>query len=165
MDRTAKIERLSSLLYTHLIKDHVKEIESTGSLLPTKSLRHRVTRSRLSWASGLESGRWFTGSMVRDSLGHCMQTHAKGVQLPALPGFCLDSWLDSTAASLTHILQRAKKSTVSSAMDCAETLPYDFNLDPAEDRSAGFSYRSLFGYTVIEKFRIFRTPRPMKRLM
>ena len=109
MDRKAKVDKLSSLLYNHLIKDHVKEIETTGALVPTKSLRHRVTRERLAWASGLEGGRWFTGSLVRDSLRHCMKTHAKEVELPALPGFCQESWLETTSATLTHILQRAKK--------------------------------------------------------
>ena len=136
MDRKAKVLQLSSLLYNHLIKDHVKEIESTGALVPTKSLRHRVTRQRLAWASGLDSGRWFTGSMVRAALQDCMGTHAKEVQLPALPGFCKESWLDSTSSTLTNILQRAKKSTVAppAAMDCMETQPYGFDqLDPAED--------------------------------
>ena len=67
-----------------------------------------------------------------------MSAHAEEVQLPALPGFCMETWLDNSSATLTDILQRAKKSTVvPAAMDCVETQPYELDLDPTEDRCAG----------------------------
>ena len=130
--RSSKVQKISELLYAHLCRDHLEEIRQTGSLLPTKSLRHRVTRERLAWASSLD-GRWFTACVVRDALKDVMKNHSE-IELPSLPGFTRDNWIDSTSTSLTTILQRAKKSSVPTAMDNLETQPYEFvDLDPHED--------------------------------
>ena len=130
--RRSKVTKLAQLVCDHLCRDHLGEIRQTGSLLPTKSLRHRVTRERLAFARSLD-GRWFTTCMVRDAVKEVIQGHEE-IEL-FLPGFSREQWIDSTATSLTAILQRAKKSSMStSAMDQLETQPYEFlDIDPAED--------------------------------
>ena len=107
------MDQLSDLFWHNLFRDYLSDIRTTGSLVPTNTLRHRSSRHRLLFASQV-SGRLFTEGIVKDALQKVMTDHA--VELPSTPGFTLDCWLDTTASSLSKLLQRARRSTV--AMDC-----------------------------------------------
>ena len=138
--RGAKIKVLSDLLFANCVEHHRAHVEARGSLAPTNSLRHRVTRDRLAFAKNLkdESGcRYFTEPLVRDALLHMIRAHE--VKLPSTPGFDLDTWARSEAQNLHPLLKRARKLQGDSganpaAMDDAETQPWSCELDPEQDR-------------------------------
>ena len=134
--RKSKVERLATLIWEHLCRDFLSEIKETGTLCPTNCLRHRVTTQRLLWASNvnLGGGRWFTQGMIKDALAKVVDR--PGFELPETPGFTKDGWLSATSSSLSKLLSRARRSTVSpaqAAMDCDETQVWDSALDPWED--------------------------------
>lgn len=134
LSRKLKVEKLATLIWDNLCSSYLSEIRYTGALVPTNSLRHRSTRERLQWASKLSigAGRWFTDGMIKDALAKLLVD--PGFELPDTPGFSKDTWLSSTSSSLSKLLSRARRTTVS-AMDCDETQPWGpFTLDPTEDR-------------------------------
>ena len=76
-ERSGKIDKVTSLLYQHLVQGNEDRIETTGSLLPTHSLRHKSTPEALSWVRDLnEDGtRFFTQPLIRDSLLQLAEKH------------------------------------------------------------------------------------------
>ena len=142
--REEKKNKVTQLLLEHLVNPHRERIKKTGSLLPTKSLRHRETREALLWAKDIDmgDGRYFTQALVRDCLKDLVQYH--GVEVPESPGFVLQSWIDNESSLLHKLLKRARKSTSSSpgsvsAMAEEDTQAWscmDYNLDPTQDRFA-----------------------------
>ena len=93
--RKEKVTQLADLIYHHVVEPQKEQIKATGTLTPTKSLRHKATRACLKWAAELE-GRWFTLTMVRDSLKMVTMTHQ--VELPEVPGLSMVAWIDSEAS-------------------------------------------------------------------
>ena len=148
MGRSDKIEKLQDLLFEHLIKPDFDRIAATGALTPTRSLRHKNTRSKLSWATALE-GRWFTLNMVKDAVRSLRE--AGKIVLPDSAGFCNETWMNDECSNLHHLLMRARKGSAGQksdktcknpssagtssvdAMDDAETQPWE--ADPAEEPS------------------------------
>ena len=110
--RKEKVTKLADLLYHHVVEPQRERIKATGTLPPTKSLRHKATRECLKWAAELE-GRWFTLTMVRDSLKLATMKHQ--VEVPEVPGLSMVTWIDSEAARLQKLLRRARK--------CSPDLP------------------------------------------
>ena len=139
-NREAKIKVLSDLLYANCVEHHRDHVQARGSLAPTNSLRHRETRERLRFAKDLKDdngSRYFTVALVRDALVH--MTRTRDVKLPSTPGFDLHAWASAEAKNLHPLLKRARRTQQpgkvapnDSAMDDAETQPYD--LDPWQDR-------------------------------
>ena len=108
-DRKNRVHRLSALIYENCIQNDLERFQSTGSVLPTSSLRHRSTRDCLHFAKSLQ-GRWFTKAMVKDALSHLLSVHQP--KLPEVPGFSLESWLEQQTKCLQPLLARARRSTV-----------------------------------------------------
>ena len=152
MVRDGKVQTLASLITDNMVLPEHDRIWNTGSLLPTNTLRHRSTRSLLSWATSLEPGRWFTQKLVRDALDLVMKQGR--LTLPeGVPGFSPQTWLNDESAKLHRLLLRAKKSTVDTAaapeppvpslpamadIDTCDTLPWTYSagsLDSSEDRA------------------------------
>ena len=144
---------LSHALYeglqrTNLCKpEHLQQIRETGALSPTYSMRHRCTRERVSWATSLD-GRWFTNGLVKSALEHLLKTHDDVVIPDDTPGFTMEQWYTTTADKLALLLQRARRSTASAAMDTVETQPWDLeDLDPTEDAGGSHErFNSEVGY-------------------
>ena len=137
------MKKLANLIAQHIIGGHEERIQRTGSLSPTKSLRHKATRELFGFAWKLD-GRWFTAAMVRDALRQLLKE--KRFSLPDVPGCSESTWLNDEAQTLQKLLMRAKKSRAapepsdlvdsdgaeSMNPDEAETLPWP-DLDPSED--------------------------------
>ena len=84
--RGEKIKTLSGLLFAHCVQDHRAQVEARGSLSPTNSLRHKVTRDRLGFArelTGDNGCRYFTESLVRDALLEMVRVYQ--AKLPNTP--------------------------------------------------------------------------------
>ena len=135
VSRDQKVETLAKLLREHVINPQIDKDRTSGSVCPSNSLRHRNTRDLFAWCSKLE-GRWFTSSMVTDTLRKVMSTGE--IQLPQTPGFSLQTWIAGEASILHKLCVRGRKSVegkATSAMaanpDELETQAWD--LDPAED--------------------------------
>ena len=142
--RKEKVESLAEMLYMNLCRDHLGMIKETGSLVPTYSMRHRVTRDRLQFASEL-TGRYFTQGLVKAALQHILTNYSDVRIRKDTPGFSLDQWLATTAEKLAQLLQRARRSTCSASSpamdpDNMETQVWE-QLDEEED-SCGFILRS-----------------------
>ena len=145
MTRQEKVDQLADLLYTHVIKPDLDRINHTGTILPTKSLRHKSTRKACAFASTLR-GRWFTVAIVKDSLKKLMDLEA--FILPSVPGLSESTWLNDQASIVQGLLVKAKKNAFGStesetssragssetlamaSMDDWETQPWP---DPDED--------------------------------
>ena len=138
-NREAKIKVLSDLLFANCVEHHRAHVEARGSLAPTNSLRHRITRERLAFAKNLKAdtgSRYFTEQLVCDALLHMIRAHE--VKLPCTPGFDLDTWARAESKNLHPLLKRARKAQGDSpanpvAMDDAETQPWSCELDPGQD--------------------------------
>ena len=153
MVRDGKVQTLARLITGNIVLPQHDRIWNTGSLLPTNTLRHRSTRSLLSWATSLEPGRWFTQKIVRDALDLVMKQGR--LTLPeGVPGFSPQTWLNDESTKLHRLLLRAKKSTVDTPearsaplvpnppamadIDTCDTLPWTYStgsLDSSEDRA------------------------------
>ena len=154
MERKAKIEKVSSLVYQYCVAPDLERVKATGSILPTTSLRHRATRHALRFAKDLGEGRFFTEALTRDVLRHLVTRH--NVHLPSTPGFQFEAWVREQGSTLHKLLKRARKSVAlvgtdqhesgdeegeeCPAMDEQETQAWscmdawdEHGLDPAED--------------------------------
>ena len=136
-ERSGKIDKVTSLLDQHLVQGNEDRIETTGSLLPTRSLQRKSTREALTWVRDFkEDGtRFFTQPLIRDSLLQLAEKH--NLALPQIPGSDLNSWASEEAKVLPPLLLKARRSTIkassnpSAAMDNEETQPWQ--VDSQED--------------------------------
>ena len=150
MERKQKIDRITKLLYEYCVVPDKERIQTTGTILPTSSLRHQATRHALRFASSLKDihGRFFTKALTRDCLNQ-LCTHYK-LELPSTPGFTVAAWVEQESEVLHKLLKRARQSTAKpdpselppsdddhEAMDNMETQVWDgvpvVDLDPTED--------------------------------
>ena len=138
-ERRLKVVKLADLIYQHLVAPDPERVSRSGSLTPTVSLRHKTTRESLQFAKEIGSGRFFTQAMVRDAIQELVDQDGYKLDLPSTPGFEMQKWISSQAASLHSLLKRARKSTCTPAMDAAnaDTQPWDIYgdgvLDPNQD--------------------------------
>ena len=106
LTRQEKVDQLADLLHTHVIKPDLDRINNTGTILPTKSLRHKSTRQACAFASAL-TGRWFTVSIVKVSLNKLLDLEA--FTLPSVPGLSESTWLNDQVSIVQELLVKAKK--------------------------------------------------------
>ena len=133
MERRAKIDAITKLIYQYCVEPDKERIKRTGTITPTNSLRHQSTRHALRFAKSIGTGeRFFTKALTRDCLKHLL-THYT-VELPCTPGCTTEEWIKQQGEMLHKLLKRARKSTA--AME-EETQAWDvmagMELDPTED--------------------------------
>ena len=136
-----KVLALANHIHDYIVRPQLQRIQETGSLVPSKSLRHKATRELFTFAHTL-SGRWFTVKTVKASLQIILRD--KYFSLPEVAGLTEEAWLNDQAAVLQALLVKAKKngssgkasdstglnssSPTPAAMDDWETQPW-----PEED--------------------------------
>ena len=144
MERRAKIEKVSSLVYEYCVAPDPDRVKNTGCITPSSSLRHKATRHALRFAKDLGEGRFFTQALTRDVLRRLITRYE--VHLPSTPGFDFEAWVRDQSATLHKLLKRARKSIATpeesgdeepAAMDEQETQAWNcmdgWGLDPGED--------------------------------
>ena len=97
-------------------------IRTTGDILPTQSLRYKELRRKVRWVTQLPGERYFTVKRVRHAIESLLAKNH--FNLPGIPGFSQQDWLEDQSKKVAKLLQRARKTTVAAMADDAETQPW-----------------------------------------
>ena len=140
--RAKRVSILKGKLFETLLKeDGGVYLAKTGSLLRGSSLRslenRRVFASILDAFpvdhNGEGSSRIWTKRLFKDTIAALVSEHQ--LELPMIPGFKFDRWLEDQADLLQGLAKKARRnsggaksgstSSLGSAMDAEQTLPYN----------------------------------------
>ena len=136
LDRVSRATFIADNLYhTCVSPDDGQRLRESGVISPAGTLKSRKAREAFAWAGNVktEAHKYFTKAACRDAVKRLLKMPR--VEIPLLPGYPLEFWIEQQASAVQHFCQRTRKNVGSSlrfrtdrqmcSMDWEETLPME----------------------------------------